>query len=167
MKNNENSIFSYNSEDVRSGEVSVEKEETPRPRLGKGVYIAIVAVVSVLLSVLLIFSAVDRVNEGLIMELPVGDILPYTLADGSYSGTFTSNDSGAAVTITIESGYLTSISLDAFSGIDTSRAQRVFDAVIQAQSLVTYDRDVGTTPTDIILLLAIENAAESSAAEAI
>ncbi len=163
MKNNESSIFGCNSEDVRAGEVTIEKEESSRPRMGKGIYIAVVAAVSLLVSVLLIISAVRRVNEGLIMELPVGDILPYTMADGSYSGTFSSNDLGAAVTITVESGYLTSVSLDAFSGIDTSRAQRVFDAVIQAQSLVTYDREVGTTPTDIILLLAIENAAEASA----
>jgi len=34
----------------------------------------------------------------------------------------------------------------------------VFNAVIAAQSLVTYDDEVGTEPTDIILLKAIGQA---------
>lgn len=164
MKKNGTTLFDYNSEDIRSGNMErpedVVSEKKPGLLSRRSVYIIAVAVVSVILAVVMIFAVIDRVNEGLVMELEVGDVIPYTMSDGDYSGTYTSNDLAAAVTVTIESGYITNITLDGFTGIDTARAQRVFEAVIYAQSLITYDEEVGTQPTDVILLLAIRQAME-------
>lgn len=155
------SIFEYNSDDVRSGELEMSGEQersTKKRAIPKFVYAIIIGVVSAALAVGVIFMIVDRVNEGLIMELQVGDIVPYAVEDGEYTGTYISNDMGAKVSVTIESGFVVDIALVSFEGIDTSRAQRVFNAVIAAQSLVTDDDEVGTEPTDIILLKAIGQA---------
>ena len=157
------SIFDYNSEDIRSGEMEPEQPSAPkktRPILSKKVFILAIAVLSLIVSAVLIFVAVDRVNKGLVTELQVGDVIPYAYEDGEYSGTYTASGMAAAVTVTVESGYITDIALVGFERIDTARAQQVFNAVIYAQSLVTYDDEVGTQPTDIILLLAIQNAFE-------
>lgn len=162
MKNG-SSIFGYNSDDIRSGDVeyaSVEdNHDSPAPRrMNKTVYAIVIAALSAALAVGLIWTLTNRINEGLVMELQVGDILPYTVEDGQYSGSFVSGGMGASVTVTVESGYITDIALEAFDGIDTARAHRVFEAVIDAQSLFTADGEVGTAPTDIILLMAIEQA---------
>lgn len=156
-----NSIFEYNSDDVRSGEMEIsgaQESSVPRRTIPKYVYAIAIGLLSVALAVGMIFMIVDRVNEGLIMEIQVGDIVPYTVEDGEYTGTYISNDMGAKVSVTIESGFVVDIALVGFEGIDNSRAQRVFNAVIAAQSLVTYDDEVGTEPTDIILLKAIGQA---------
>ena len=167
MKNEKNTMFEYTSEDVRSGKVEISSGQPEKQRkINPWLYMFLVVIASVGLAVLFITSAIDRVNEGLVMELQVGEITPWVLDDGQYSGTYSSNDLGAAVTVTIQSGYITNITLDGFKGIDTARAQLVFDAIIRAQSLDTYDGDAGTEPTDIILMLAVENAIENGIKDA-
>ncbi len=157
-----NSIFSFNSDDVRSGEVEcpvdASAKKLRKSSAGRWIYILVVTVVSIILAVVLIVNVVDRVNEGLIMELQTGDIIPSAHEDGQYSGSYSSAGKGAAVTVDITAGYIISISLDGFADIDTDRAQPVFDAVIAAQSLETGDEEIGSEPSDKILLLAIENA---------
>lgn len=158
-----NSIFDYNSEDVRAGDVELteaEKPEKPRFAPSKKMYTIAVAALSVILAVVLIFAVVNRVNKGMIMDLQVGDVLPYAYEDGEYTGSYSANGMGATVTVSVESGFIIDIALNGFDHIDTSRVERVFNAVIYAQSLVTYDGEVGTQPTDIILLLAIQKAFE-------
>lgn len=163
MKNSDNSIFDYNSEDVRSGRIETADSGSGKAAgvvPSKKIYIIAVAVLSAILAIWLIFAAVNRINEGLVLELQVGDVQPYYYEDGTYSGTYSSGNMAAAVTVTVESGYIVDIALTGFERIDTARADRVFRAVIYAQSLVTYDEEVGTQPTDVILLLAVQNAFE-------
>lgn len=163
MNKKDTSIFSFNSDDVRSGSVDVPQENDEHngrhsSAKYKWIYVIVVAVISVVLALLLIGSIVDRVNEGLVMELQTGDVVPSDHEDGLYSGKYSTAGMGAAVTVDITAGYIIDISLDGFADIDTSRVQMVFDAVIAAQSLETGNDDIGSEPTDRILLLAIENA---------
>lgn len=165
MKNN--SIFDYNSDDVRSGEVTVEvPSDSGRKKTGSRlIYYAVVAALSLLLSFFAISAIVDRVNDGLVMELQTGEIDPMTTEDGTYTGSFSSGDMQAQVTVEVSTGYITDISLNSFSGIDTARAERVFTAVLAAQALDTGIEDVGSHPTDRILLKAIENAFKEDSAK--
>lgn len=167
MKKNDSSLFGYNSDDIRSG--AVKSPETEQKKNGKAggrlVYAAAVAVTSVLLAVILIIAAVNRFNTAMIMELEPGEMALSMLEDGEYTGMYTAANMGAQVTVKVTAGSIISINLDAFAKIDTSRAEKVFDAVIRAQSLATYDDEVGTEPTDIILLLAIQNAIEGGYAQ--
>lgn len=163
MNKKDNSIFGFNSDDVRSGAVDVPQEADSsagqRPSAtSRWIYIIAVTVISVVLALVLIGRVVDRVNEGLVMELQTGDVVPSEHEDGLYSGKYSTAGMGAAVTVDITGGYIIDISLDGFSDIDTSRAQIVFNAVIAAQSLETGNDDIGSEPTDRILLLAIEDA---------
>ena len=80
------------------------------------------------------------------------------LEDGLYSGSYSSAGMSAEVTVDVAEGYIMDISLNSFEDIDTSRVQAVFDAVIAAQSLDTGIEDIGTQPTDLILLKAVESA---------
>ncbi len=159
------SIFDYNSDDVRSGSVELTTEESLAPeamdkkrKARKVIYFLIVAVASVVLSLVLVNSMVDRLNSGLIMELQPGDIYPMQMEDGRYTGSFASGEMAAEVTVEISTGYISNISLNGFTGIDTSRAQRVFSAVMVSQSLDTGLEDVGSEPSDKILLMAIDDA---------
>lgn len=166
MSRKNSSIFDFNSEDVRTGAVecpeetgSVSPEDSAAKRTAaKWIYVLAVAVISVVLALVLIGNVVERVNEGLVMELQVGDVIPSRLEDGQYTGSYSTAGMGASVTVDITAGYIINISLDGFADIDTSRAQTVFDAVIAAQSLETGRDDIGSVPSDRILLLAIENA---------
>ena len=166
MNKKNNSIFGFNSDDVRSGSVELPvnaDEHTDRPVRSvnagrRWIYFLVVAIISAALSLILINGIIDRVNEGLVMELQTGDVVPSAHEDGLYSGRYTTAGMGAAVTVDITAGYIISISLDGFTGIDTARAQTVFNAVIAAQSLETGNDEIGSEPTDKILLLAIENA---------
>ena len=160
------SIFSFNSDDMRSGDVECPGENEELSQSGakkrstslRWIYILAVALISVILSLVLISSVIERVNKGLVMELQTGDVIPSAHEDGQYTGTYSTAGMGASVTVDIISGYIIDISLDGSVGIDAARAQRVFNAVIAAQSLETGDDDIGSQPTDKILLLAIENA---------
>jgi len=164
MKNN--SIFDYNSDDVRSGSVELTHEEDTLPpdaidkksKRRKLIYFLIVAVASIVLSIVLISGMVGRLNNGLIMELQPGEIYPMQVEDGRYTGSFVSGEMAADVTVEISTGYISNISLNSFKGIDTARAQRVFSAVMVSQSLDTGLEDVGSDPSDKILLMAIEDA---------
>lgn len=161
-----NSIFDYNSDDIRSGSVAApEQQHRERSKYGRLIYILVIAGISVLLSVFLISNIVKRVNSGLIMEIQVGDISVVNLEDGQYTGSYSSADMGASVTLDVVSGYIMDISLNSFTGIDVSRAETVFAGVISAQSLDTGDEDIGSTATDKILLKAIENAINGEGAQ--
>ncbi len=162
----ESTVFEYTSEDIRQGRVKVETPEREKKGIGAGLYFLLVLLAAISLSVWFIFSAIDRVNEGLIMEVQVGELTPYYLEDGSYPGKYASNDFAAAVTVTVQNRYITNITLDSFKGIDTARAQLVFDAVVRAQSFDFADgSDAGTQPTDRVLMLAIENAIDTALGE--
>jgi len=158
-----NSIFDYNSDDVRSG--AVEGSDQPSGDMGEGgrktsrlIYFAVIVVISIVLAAVLLSGIKNRVNQGLIMELQPGDVAAYSMGDGGYSGSFSSGGMSAAVTVNVTSGYIVNITLDDYVGIDAARAQLVFDCVIVAQSLDTGYDEIGTQPTDKIVLLAIENA---------
>jgi|GEM_PF-1595825 len=167
MKNS--SIFDYNSDDVRSGSVDIStadalpaEQKKKNRAAGRIIYIVCVIAASICLAAIFLSTMIDRVNNGLIMELQAGEINPAAMEDGTYQGTHSSGDMSAAVTVEIYSGYIMDISLNSFKGIDTARAQRVFDAVIASQSLDTDGDEIGSEPSDIILLLAIENALTGS-----
>ncbi|MBE6758710.1 MAG: hypothetical protein E7554_01280 [Ruminococcaceae bacterium] len=165
MSEKNSSIFGFNSDDVRSGAVEMPTEsgeeaaeKIRRKPVGRWVYVLAVAVVSLIAAVMLISSFVDRVNDGLVMELQTGDIMPSNKADGLYTGSYSASDMGASVSVDVAGGYIISITLDSYAGIDTERVLTVFDAIIAAQSLETGDDSIGTQPTDKILLLAVQDA---------
>ena len=164
MSEKNSSIFGFNSDDVRSGAVEMPTEsgeeaaEKIRKPVGRWVYVLAVAVVSLIAAVMLISSFVDRVNDGLVMELQTGDIMPSNKADGLYTGSYSASDMGASVSVDVAGGYIISITLESYTGIDTDRVLTVFDAIIAAQSLETGDDSIGTQPTDKILLLAVQDA---------
>lgn len=169
-KKNSPSLFECNSEDVRSGRIELEKQDKQKKApagktSGKTIYIVVVLAVSLLLALLLSIRAISCANEGLVLELSVDDVSPAGLSDGVYTADYTSSHLYAKVSVSVSEGYIVDISLDSFRGIDTARAQMVFDAVIAAQSPAAHSGDVGTEPTDVILLKAVQAAIEGGYAQ--
>jgi len=116
MSEKNSSIFGFNSDDVRSGAVEMPTEsgeeaaeKIRRKPVGRWVYVLAVAVVSLIAAVMLISSFVDRVNDGLVMELQTGDIMPSNKADGLYTGSYSASDMGASVSVDVAGGYIISI----------------------------------------------------------
>lgn len=157
------SLLDFNSEDVRSGAVkaAVPRRENKTRRStadGKRLYFIIVTAVSVVLAAVVLIVASRCAGQGLVLEQEIGEVYLAGAESGEYSGSYEAAGMSAEVSVTVIEGKMTLIELTAFSGIDTSRAKPVFDAVRAAQSLHTDDEDVGTQPTDVILLKAIEDA---------
>ena len=123
---------------------------------GKAIYIGCIITLSVILAAVLAVKGFMTISEQLLFELPINETDITNAEDAVYSATYESSHMSATVSVSILSGEMVGITLDAYTGIDASRAQTVFDSVMYYQMLNVPDEDVGATPTDIILLKAIE-----------
>lgn len=126
------------------------------------VYIWCVIAVSVILSAFLLTKMYMNISEQLVLGLQVSEVDISKVSDGVYTDSYESSHLSATVDVTIVSGRIADVELTAFTGIDNARAEFVCDRVVFYQLLNVPDDDVGTQPTDKIVLKAIENALVSS-----
>lgn len=163
------SLLESNSEDIRSGKIEHKKSRsagcvTPKKKK-RTIYIMAVLAVSILLACVLIPSVIYTINEMLVYELSINETDITDYEDGIYTGTYTSAHMSATVSVTVVSGKMTAISLDSFTGIDTSRANEIFARVVYYQMLnipSADSADVFSEATDYIVLKAIETALSGS-----
>ncbi|MBQ6797250.1 MAG: hypothetical protein IJP10_04465 [Clostridia bacterium] len=135
---------------------AAKREEKRKKRVV--VYIAIVVAVSIIITGLIISRAVLSINEQLVLELMVYEYDISDAPDGEYFGEYESNHLYACVGLLIQDGKIVYLELMDYYGIDADRAPKVFDAVVEYQMLNVPDEEIGTEPTDKIILKAIENA---------
>lgn len=135
---------------------AAKREEQKKQRVV--IYIAAIVVISILIAAIIIPKAILSVNEGLVLELNVYETDITSAQDGEYYGEYTSSHLYAAVGVTIADGEIESVALYDYYGIDIDRVQTVFDAVIEYQMLNVPDDNIGTQPTDKIVLKAMEKA---------
>lgn len=159
------SILDSTSEDIRSGKVRINKKsdknstEKKNRKKRRTIYIVSVIAVSILLSCIILPRMLFAVNEMLVHELRIEETDITDFQDGVYTAGYVNSHMSAAVSVTIVSGKMTSITLDDFTGIDPARAHVVFERVIYYQMLNIPPEDTAeilTQTTDYIVLKAIE-----------
>jgi len=168
------SLLESNSEDIRSGKIKVDKniktksakQKNSSKKKKRMIYFVAVVAVSILLACMLIPSMIFTINEMLVYELKINETDITYHEDGIYTATYESSHMSATVSVSIISGKMTAISLDAFNGIDPARANEIFECVIYYQMLniPSEDKaDVFSQPTDYIVLKAVESAISGEA----
>lgn len=98
------------------------------------------------------------VNERLVLDLTVYETDITDFQDGVYSGKYESSHLSASVDVTVVSGLIVSVEITDYTGIDIQRAAKVTDCVVIYQMLNVPDDNIGTEPTDIIVLKSVEYA---------
>ena len=152
-------LLEGNSEQLRrEGAVPQKAEPSGDARRRQNIYIWCVVGVSVVLAVFILLRMHMSFSEQLTLELVVNETDITYVDDGIYTASYESSHMSATVSVSIASGRIIDIELDSFTGIDNARAEVVFDSVIFYQMLNVPDEDIGTQPTDMIVLKAIENA---------
>jgi len=154
----ESSLLRTNSERMRQEGVPAKAPSQNRKQQNSRIYFWCVLGISVLLSVFILIRMNLTVNEQLSLQLTVNETDISAVADGTYSGEYTSSHMSAKVSVDIASGRMMDIRLDSFTGIDNVRAEEVFDRVLYYQMLNVPEDDIGSQPTDKIVLKAVEKA---------
>ena len=122
------------------------------------IYIGVVLGISLLIAAFAIPRAIMAINENLVLELEVDEYDISSVPDGEYFGNYESTHLAATVSVTISGGRMTDFELLDYYGIDAKRAQTVFEAVKEYQMLNVPDENIGSEPTDKIVLKAISSA---------
>lgn len=135
---------------------AAKREEKRKKRVV--IYFVVIIVISIALTALIVSRAVLSINEQLVLELTVNEHDISYAPDGEYFGEYESNHLYACVGLLIEDGKIVYMELMDYYGIDADRVDAVFDAVIEYQMLNVPDEDIGTQPTDKIILKAVEDA---------
>lgn len=178
------SILDSNSEELRRGvsradgteaikdvslrerpDISVKKPAKNTQKKGQTAYFLFVVGISVLLAVFIIFRGVLNINEGLTSELKVYETDLTGVADGVYTGKYSTAQMSAEVSVSIGSERISAIHLDKYAGIDPQRAQTVIDTIIRYQQLNAPDDSIGGEHTDKIIQRAVMDALSAAVSE--
>ncbi|MDR1003034.1 MAG: hypothetical protein LBL82_07195 [Oscillospiraceae bacterium] len=129
-------------------------------------YFLIVFAISIVLSIFAIPKIIISLNQGLVeSELVINEVDTTNIPDGTYSASFSAEQMGATVNVTLYLGRITAIEFTDCKGIDLTRANEIIDDVIEYQMLNS-PQFPNYTYSDKILLKTIEAALDNQAANA-
>lgn len=118
--------------------------------------IVVILLISVAAALLIIPNMVYRINEKLVEQETVMEDLDISyITEKTLTGSYQSGHMSADVEVTIVNGQYADITLTDYAGINPSRAQKVIDAILEYQTLLPEEGDIGTQYTDIIIQKAI------------
>lgn len=116
----------------------------------------VILLISVAAALLIIPNMVYRMNEKLVEQETVMDDLDISyISEKTLTGSYQSGHMSADVEVTIVNGQYADITLTDYAGINPSRAQQVIDAILEYQTLLPEEGDIGTQYTDIIIQKAV------------
>lgn len=154
-------LLDGNSEDILSGKIQITTDseaEVKRDKKRRRIYFLCVVAVSIIAAAFICTSMFMNVTEQLVLDLTVEETDLSDVSDGVYTASYSTAHMSAMVNVSILSGKMVDFELVSCTNIDRDRAQTVFNAVKKYQMLNVPDDDIGTQPTDKIVLKAIEAA---------